>query len=315
MQVKLFMLRLVMLRFNIKHVAAGLMLFAAAFVGLVQPARAVQGAGDALGFADSLFAEQDYFRAVTEYKRFIYHNPEHAMIPHACLNIARSYMAAERWEDARAALHQVLAHASDTGLAMQANLLLAEIPYLQGDYAASFASLQQIQALHVAPEIAQRIHELELWNLLQGQRYAQARTLLTTHDGAISLYPNLADVDRLEHLPRKSPELAGALSALLPGAGQLYNGRYREAGMAFALNAAFIVGGIQAIDSGNSVLGGILLFFEAGWYGGNIYNAMNSAHKTNRDRHMHVLRQLRDKYQFSLLNDDKRTLLQVHGRF
>jgi hypothetical protein len=69
-------------------------------------------------------------------------------------------------------------------------------------------------------------------------------------------------------IAEKSPGLTGTLSALLPGAGQLYTGAYRDAGLAFALNAAFIWAAIEAFDHDNRVLGGILGFFEIGWYGG-----------------------------------------------
>ena len=38
---------------------------------------------------------------------------------------------------------------------------------------------------------------------------------------------------------------------------------------------------LRAFDSGNEAVGGLLLFFEAGWYTGNIYNAASNAHKFN----------------------------------
>ena len=63
------------------------------------------------------------------------------------------------------------------------------------------------------------------------------------------------------------------------------------------------------------VLGGILLFFEAGWYGGNIYNAVNTAHKTNRRHYRSKLEQLREGCRFSLLSAERGTMLQLSTRF
>jgi len=83
-------------------------------------------------------------------------------------------------------------------------------------------------------------------------------------------------------LESKSPALAGALSAYLPGAGQLYVGRKRDALVAFLINQGFIVGGVASIFSGNIFLGVTLLALEAGWYSGNIYSALNGAYKHNR---------------------------------
>src|SRR5690554_3226221 len=61
-----------------------------------------------LGFADTLFAQQDFYRAVTEYKRFVYLNPGHPEVARARLNMARATIAAQRWEDARVMLEDLL---------------------------------------------------------------------------------------------------------------------------------------------------------------------------------------------------------------
>ncbi|MDY0292435.1 MAG: hypothetical protein RBR02_08900 [Desulfuromonadaceae bacterium] len=266
-----------------------------------------------LGFADTLFAQQDFYRAVTEYKRFVYQYPKHPEVGRARLNMARATIAAQRWEDARVMLGELLEKDVAKHITAQTHVLVAEIPYQQGKFDASFCYLEQVAGLELAPAFTQRVRELQLWSLLEGERLQEAQTFLRAHE--VELRPNLEDILTLEELPHKSPRLAGTLSALLPGAGQLYNGRYREAGMAFALNAAFIAGGIQAINTGNTVLGGILLFFEAGWYGGNIYNAVNTAHKSNRRAYRSALEPLRNKYQFSLLSAERGPMLQLRTRF
>lgn len=265
------------------------------------------------GFADALFAQQDYYRAVTEYKRFVYQYPESPEVERARLNMARAAIAAQRWEYARSILQHMLEQTQEDEMRAQAHVLLAEIPYLQEEFAASFDYLDRVEDLHLDSAFAQRVKELQLWSLLEGERLSQAQAFL--HAQKVELCPDLEDILALQELPRKSPRVAGTLSALVPGAGQLYNGRYREAGMAFALNAAFIAGGLQAINNGNTVLGGILLFFEAGWYGGNIYNAVNTAHKTNRRRYRSKLEQLRAQCRFSLLSAERGPMLQLRTRF
>jgi TM2 domain-containing membrane protein YozV len=80
----------------------------------------------------------------------------------------------------------------------------------------------------------------------------------------------------------KSPKIAGTLSAIVPGAGQLYLNRKRDATAAFILNGLFIWGIIEAIENDESAVAAILGVFEVGWYGGNIYSAVNGAHKHNR---------------------------------
>ena len=70
--------------------------------------------------------------------------------------------------------------------------------------------------------------------------------------------------------------------------------------MAFALNGAFIWGMVEAFDHKNYVVGGILTFFELGWYSGNIYSAVSSVHKYNRNKKKDYLDRLENESNFSL---------------
>ena len=81
---------------------------------------------------------------------------------------------------------------------------------------------------------------------------------------------------------QKSPRLAGTLSAVLPGAGQGYVGKWSDATLAFVLNGVFIWGSVEAFHQDEDVAGSFLLAMEATWYFGNIYNAVNGAQKFNR---------------------------------
>lgn len=96
-------------------------------------------------------------------------------------------------------------------------------------------------------------------------------------------------LDRIQEVPQKSPGMAGVLAAVLPGAGHLYCERYRDASIAFLLNGAFIWGIVESFEHNNYVVGGILTFFELGWYSGNIYSAVSSAHKYNQKKKQEYL--------------------------
>jgi tetratricopeptide (TPR) repeat protein len=252
-----------------------------------------------LSFADALFAEGDHYRAITEYKRFLHLFADDAAAPRAALRIGESYLAGRRWEEAEAALARVGREWPAAPEAGRATLLLAELPWRRGDYAAAERRYREL-AQGAPAEADRRAARYRLaWALIEQGRAAAARRELAALEEPAARELAAAS-ERLEHLPRKSPALAGTLSALLPGAGQLYVGRPREAALAFALNAAFIAGAWEAFDSGNEAVGGILLFFEAGWYGGNIYNAASGAHKYNRDRHEEELERLRERFGVTL---------------
>ncbi|GEM_PF-6832600 len=111
-----------------------------------------------------------------------------------------------------------------------------------------------------------------------------------------------------EKLPYRSPLLAGVLSALLPGAGQVYTSHYGEAGMSFVVNAIFAFLTYQAIRKAEMIPhygyaeAGFWGFIGMGFYLGNIYGAVLSAKRYNyyyRSRfRREMLNQLQISYSF-----------------
>lgn len=91
----------------------------------------------------------------------------------------------------------------------------------------------------------------------------------------------LAELDRHEGRPRKSPPLAATMSAVIPGTGQMYAERFRDGFVALAVNGLFIAGTVAAFDDENYavavIVGGVGLPF----YVGNIYGAANATRKWN----------------------------------
>lgn len=266
-----------------------------------------------LSFAESLYQEGDYYRAVTEYKRFLHFQPNHPDAAHAQLNMARSFLHGEQWESGEKTLLALMQQYPKSTESDYAALLYAEAAYKQHNFTRTLERLSQINSARPSAQLLNHQTDLRLWSLAALGNYDQ----LLADDSQLTSQSALNNEEllQLRQLPLKSPRLAGGLSAIVPGSGQLYAGRYREAGMALLLNAAFLGGGIQSIKTGNHIVGGILLFFEAGWYGGNIYNAMNSVHKYNRDLQQSTLSRLIEHYNFSLLLDDKTTGLQMTGHF
>ncbi|MBW2599227.1 MAG: hypothetical protein JRC60_03840 [Deltaproteobacteria bacterium] len=112
-----------------------------------------------------------------------------------------------------------------------------------------------------------------------------------------------AGLENIGNIPHKSPAVAGALAAIVPGAGHLYTQRRRDALVAFLLNGVFIWSAVELFNDEKYVTGGIVTFFELGWYSGNIYSAVSSAHKFNRRTKKDFLQGLRDRASLSYLHD------------
>lgn len=82
---------------------------------------------------------------------------------------------------------------------------------------------------------------------------------------------------RRESITTKSPSGAAVMSALVPGAGQIYSGFYSAGLLSFISVAASAAGGIYYKKEGNDSRSGILFFFSGLFYAGNIYGAYNAA--------------------------------------
>lgn len=98
-------------------------------------------------------------------------------------------------------------------------------------------------------------------------------------------------------LKLKNPVLAGVLSGVLPGAGQLYNGRPWDALLALSFSAAFAGGAYYAYAEMDniplSVLSGILFL---GFYAGNITNAVTDSQRINAKAYANFFEALKKNY-------------------
>lgn len=232
-----------------------------------------------LRFADRLLATGEQYRAITEYLRFESYFPRDPRAAEMPLRIAAAYLYGGRPDQAIAALGPALA-SDRQDLRSGARYLQGRAYYRAGAFDLALESFET-RAEGPLGELASRGRLLALLRL--GRR-PEALELLDTQ-GAGGLGPALASslAERLRATPppkRRSPGLAGALS-ILPGAGQLYAGRPRDALVSFLINGLFVFGSVQSFRSGNEAAGVLLASIEAGWYAGNITSAVSSARRRN----------------------------------
>jgi len=236
---------------------------------------------------DSFFAQGDYYRAITEYKKLAILFPNSNRLPESLYKIGMSYYRGKDFESAAASLAKVrktYAKSHFSNAAFYEGLSYRNLGrYADAELAFKRARLFDEQ--HPAAADAQLGLSL---NDLDQDDYSGCRSEL---EAFLMNYPfdervqavqeSLKLLDEYEDIPLKSPTLAGTLSAILPGSGQVYSGRYRDGAMAFVVNALFITGTIVALDNENyavaAIVGGVGLPF----YIGNIYGAANSAKKWN----------------------------------
>jgi len=273
------------------------------------PGRAAEGPDPYLDFARHLSKEGDYYRAVTEAKRFIFLNPRDPRIHEAWLLIGRAYIEGGQFQEARGAFGPVVAQRERPDLALEAMMDLGRcLEHLdpRGDAIAYYRGL--IREPSLPPERASDIRNQARyrlgWLYLEDGRWEEARQAFEEVEADHRLKSSARELaDRAPQggdLPRKSPAAAGLMSALLPGSGQVYVGRPTDAALAFGLNALFLWGAAEAYDDENWAVFTLLGAMEIGWYGGNIYNAVNGAHAYNQKLDQDFIKGLRREHGWRL---------------
>ena len=245
-------------------------------------------------FGDHLFSQGDFYRAITEYERYLFlADAPDGDAQAVKFNIASAYYWGEKWDAAGQRFLGLKNTSPDTPAGKLSILYLASIaekqkrPLLAVDYLETY--LQAWPKEPAAPAAREQL----ILNYMQLNNREQAEQVVdATGSAAISR----DDIDRYFALPRKSPLAAGVLSAVLPGAGQAYNRHWGDAVLSFAINAVFIGGTYAAFDNDEEVLGVFLALMETTWYTGNIYNAVNGAHQYNRQQKDRFLRNLKMQY-------------------
>jgi len=277
------------------HVFVGLLLLTVAvtmFVGSGIPAQAQSPSHpmefppeQVLEFAHYLFSEQEYFRAIGEYQRFLFLYPDNPQAQNAALRIVQCYFRGKHWHQALEAVNAFLRDYPQSSLQWEARFLKARI---LGELGRGEEARKEYGA--IIEDQPGRPLVAEAWYLI-GLSYAKEGRWLEA-DQALSqvgsedlFYARAKKVQQIvaeeSEAKRKDPSLAGFLAALLPGAGHLYCDRPRDAAIAFVFTGAFAWATYEAFNQDHEGVGVGLALVTAAFYGGNIYSAVNVAHKYN----------------------------------
>lgn len=225
-------------------------------------------------YANYLYKKKEYYRAISEYKRLLYFFPDSSYYEYASLQIGRAYLsgfdfqsALEYWEkydfeeSSRETTFQVQKLHGITWLSYKENdPFPLRLPYIKN----AMEVFNQIDSSY--PGATQIFDFVETWK------------------------------NRNVESAKKSPFLAGTLSAIIPGSGSLYVGRNTEALYALFIPALFCFATIDAIRNESNLETYIFGFFTLAFYGGNIYTAINSTYKYNDRIESQYLNQLQLKY-------------------
>jgi TolA-binding protein len=281
-------------------------------IPIAEAGQVVVSSEEQLAFARSLMKEGKYDLAVIELERLIHFLPEDPKIREARYLIGLSYVLARRYEAAREALLPLAESRIKDGFAEKSLFLMGESYYRQGFYSEAGLYFERVLNEHPQPEIkGLSIYRLG-WMKMHMDKWEEASHYFSIVEESSVLHrkaQTLASESLSgKDLPYKSPNAAGVLGAIVPGLGHAYVGRYRDGGMAFLLNALFIWASVEAFQSDQNVLGGILAFLELGWYSGSVYSAVNATHKYNRRLRDDFLGQFHEEIDLSRIAANSKTI-------
>jgi tetratricopeptide (TPR) repeat protein len=261
-----------------------------------------------LSFADHLFDDGDYYRAITEYERFLFSFPGHPLAKKAHYQIAMSYFKGEKYLPALERFRLLAEQYPSEETGIKSRYMFAETYYQEKDYGQAIDAFEKFLTLYPDDPQADAARIKKGWCYLRqgnwreaGEEFQKLPPGSPLHEQGMEL---AGESNKYPGIPKKSPTFAAGLSAVVPGAGQLYVGRKTDAAAAFLLNGAFIWATTESYHKRSYVTAGILLFFESGWYLGNIYNAASSAYKYNRQAEERYMENIQGQYGISFYRDE-----------
>jgi tetratricopeptide (TPR) repeat protein len=259
-------------------------------------------------FAQKLFNKEAYSSAISEFQRFIYFFPDDSRIPAAMSYMGKSYLNNGQYDDAINTFQNLIDQYDEHKKALLAFFDISECYLRLQQPQQALISLQNLIKISDDPKLADKAYYRMGWILVKigsWQDAVNAFEMITPQLRKEKTLNNLTETLKTDKkIPLKNPQLAGFLS-VIPGAGQLYCGRYKDALSAFIVNGGLIWAAVESFDNEMYSLGTTITIFGFGFYIGNIYGAITSAHKYNQIQTQKYIRQLQKQYHIGLLSPFK----------
>jgi tetratricopeptide (TPR) repeat protein len=242
----------------------------------------------ALNLADSLYEIDDFSNSITEYKRFIFFNPESEYLSYAFYKLGLSNMYINNWIECIDATKMSFKYAKDDSLKDEIRITLGIFYIITKNF-----NLAQLELLHVSQfSKYSKLKSDALFFL--GLCYVYMNNWNKAHELFKTFYTknNLANSEEAKKIdsllvlaknsPKKSLRLAKGLSTFLPGSGQIYAGAYFNGLNAFILNCLNTFFFTKSIVNKKYIDASIIFFgILYRYYTGNKYNAGKLAEKYN----------------------------------
>ncbi len=241
-----------------------------------------------LKIADTFMEETEYYRAVTEYKKYLILFPASDKCDYARFRIGTAYYNGEEYESAAKAFAQLRQSGSGESYSAGSFYFEALSYWKLKRLTEAMLTFRELAATHPHSEFAPLALAASSLVALEKGDIAGSRADMTLFIERYPEHPGWGHVLEArsmlwdhESLPRKSSVLAAVLSAILPGSGYVYAGHSRDGITAFLINGLAAAGAATGFYQGNLAVSGIVAGVGLPFYLGNIYGSANAAKKWN----------------------------------
>ena len=241
-----------------------------------------------LKVADSFMDEGEFYRAITEYKKFLILFPESDKADGALFKIGKAYHSGEEYEAAARSFATLIEKHPLSEHAAQSRYLEGLCHWKLKKYEHALVAFDSVATNYPGSDeaplslTAASLVALDKGNITQSaNKLEKLMKDYPGHRGAAKAREAIRLLDQYRDLPEKSQVLAGLMSAVLPGSGYMYAGHFKDGITAFLITGLSVAGTVTSIGQENYAVGAIAGGIGLPFYFGNIYGSANAAKKWN----------------------------------
>jgi len=221
-----------------------------------------------LKFADHLYSEKDYLRAIMEYRRYLSLNQDDNL----SLRIAEGYLRMNKFDESGSEFMKLF----NSSVREEAILGYARSQFLSGNFK-PFSESGELSGS-------------ESWQVLKLKylTYLYTGRSLPAKEEMLEYFPETSRssierfYERKRNPERKSELKAAILSAIIPGTGKIYSGNYGDGITAFIVTSLLGYITYDNFNAGNTTKGWIFAGLSSIFYAGNIYGSAAAVQIHNR---------------------------------
>jgi tetratricopeptide (TPR) repeat protein len=238
-------------------------------------------------FADYLFREGEYYRAITEYYRLLHTVSDSSMKAGLLRKVGLCYLKGADYDGYILFFEKNQTNFyRDPLLYNEMNLYLGKSYYHLNHYKKGITKLdsQQLNPSNQFFNDFQFLLAISYSRMYDWQNAIQKlQSINQDHSDVDKIKANnmILSLQKFPNLSHRSPFLAGGLSAIIPGAGYAYCHRWGTGIASFLVNGLLVWTFSDALKKEQYGLASLTGFVGIGWYVGNIKGSAKAAKKYN----------------------------------